>query len=294
MTSSVAGVKSIDVNEFQSMTRSANDTSNSSFFRAKWENKDVMIKTLRLTKAQGRTSERLYNPKKEDLDNFNYEIRMIAIFQKCSHIVKLHGTTQIHGTIGIVMEYMMQTLREFLADKTQELTWLQKGELAGQTAHGVADIHHLGACHGDLKSPNIFVDEERNIKIGDCGYSFLESDQGGSLIQGQLKGYPVGSGLWVQPERLTNYSYPYDKACDVFSLGVIMSEIAMRSLPHRGAKELSDIEKKYEEKKHDPLPDDCPEWYKELTEKARDFNPELRPTSLEIYEGLKSVCLEEV
>lgn len=274
MAALVKGVQHMDANIFKDMSY-AGKTQKSYFYFAKWENKDVVIKIPEELKDD------------DNLDNFKHEIRIMAIFKECSHTVQLVGTTQIETKIAFVMERLSYNLTEFLQDKTQMLTWPKKGWLARQIAQAIACMHKCGVLHGDIKSRNILLNESHEVKLCDFGYAFLKSDPGGVLIKNQLKATLSCSPCWVQPERLSNYSYPYDEACDVFSFGIVMWEIAERSLPHVDAKNWTDIQMMRLQKKHEPLSRDTHPVYAAWTNKARDFNPELRPSAQQIAEGLK-------
>lgn len=274
MASVIAGVQHIDPNAFQKRSYWWS-TSHSALYFAKWENKDVVIKVLSPRRSVD-----------DDLDNFKYEIRIMAMFEKCSHTVQLLGTTQIGSNIAFVMEHWSQDLADFLRDKIQVITWPEKRELARQIAQAIAYMHKRNVLHGDIKSENILINDTSQIKLCDFGHSFLKSDPAGRLFKNLSQGIASCSPPWLQPERAKNYFYLYDEACDIFSFGIVMWEIATRCWPHEDATSLDDIKTMLLEEKHEPLPADTDPVYAEWIEKARNFDPLLRPDAEAIVEGL--------
>ena len=80
---------------------------------------------------------------------------------------------------------------------------------------GVKHIHNSGFVHLDLKPANIFIDWEGVLKIGDFGLASVWPTP--SDIDGE------GDREYIGPEVLSGR---FDKPGDVFSLGMIMLEIA--------------------------------------------------------------------
>lgn len=75
----------------------------------------------------------------------------------------------------------------------------------------------------DLKSPNIFLLNEEEIKIGDLGVSkVIKNDRGVTKTQ-------VGTPYYVAPEIWRKK--PYDAKCDIWSLGCLLYEVAALRRP---------------------------------------------------------------
>lgn len=89
---------------------------------------------------------------------------------------------------------------------------------------GLQSIHEAGIIHLDFKPANILVNYEGQLKIGDFGLATRWPAARG--IEGE------GDRRYIAPEILNG---KYDKPADVFSLGLIMFEIASNVwLPDNG------------------------------------------------------------
>nr|XP_048272009.1 interferon-induced, double-stranded RNA-activated protein kinase isoform X1 [Myodes glareolus] len=89
-------------------------------------------------------------------------------------------------------------------------------ELFEQITTGVDYIHSKALIHRDLKPGNIFLVDEKHIKIGDFGLvTDLENDGNRTKRAGTL--------LYLSPEQLL--SQEYGKEVDIFALGLILAEL---------------------------------------------------------------------
>src|SRR5207244_9581847 len=88
----------------------------------------------------------------------------------------------------------------------------------------------------DIKPGNIFVSEERRVKVLDFGLArrVPTAESSGFARDGStIPGRPVGTASYMAPERILQM--PLDARCDLFSLGVVMYEMATGRLPFTGA-----------------------------------------------------------
>lgn len=84
-------------------------------------------------------------------------------------------------------------------------------------------MHSCDVSHRDLKPENILIDANKNIKIGDFGFSTF-TREGKALMTS------CGSPNYAAPE-LINHK-PYDgKTVDIWSCGVILYACLTGTLP---------------------------------------------------------------
>lgn len=90
---------------------------------------------------------------------------------------------------------------------------------------GLLHIHDSGYIHLDLKPANIFISFEGTLKIGDFGMASVWPVPAGTEREGDRE--------YIAPEVLS--SQQYDKPADIFSLGLVILEVAANIvLPQNG------------------------------------------------------------
>jgi tRNA A-37 threonylcarbamoyl transferase component Bud32 len=124
-----------------------------------------------------------------------------------------------------------ETLREEL--KRGPLSQTRTTELAEQIAEGLSAAHQRGVVHRDLKPENLFVSKEQRVKILDFGLAkLLEKGPEGPEAAAEFQTNPgmvAGTVGYASPEQLRGEKL--DARTDVFSLGVVMYEMATGQRP---------------------------------------------------------------
>jgi serine/threonine protein kinase len=109
-------------------------------------------------------------------------------------------------------------------------------DIAGQIAAALAAAHTAGIVHRDIKPGNIVVSPTGQVKVLDFGLArrFMLPDTGEVVMGGStIPGRPLGTANYMAPERILQL--PLDPRSDLFSLGVVMYEMATGRLPFGGA-----------------------------------------------------------
>ncbi|OWZ11038.1 TKL/DRK protein kinase [Phytophthora megakarya] len=99
-----------------------------------------------------------------------------------------------------------------------------KVKIALHMAHALTYLHSLepSVIHRNLKSKNVLLSYELDAKLTDFGISREQMDI--TMTAG------VGSTLWMAPEVVMGHKY--DEKADIFSFGVVLSELDVHSLPY--------------------------------------------------------------
>jgi serine/threonine protein kinase len=128
-------------------------------------------------------------------------------------------------------------LKTYIARKTLETREVL--EIAAQIAEALDAAHGAGIVHRDIKPGNIFVGPNGQVKVLDFGMarsmarSSSRYDGSASKDGSTIPGRPIGTVNYMAPERILQM--PLDARCDLFSLGVVMYEMATGRLPFAGA-----------------------------------------------------------
>jgi len=122
------------------------------------------------------------------------------------------------------MEYLEgKTLRHSMND-----IGIQRAlDIGHQAAEGLAAAHEKGIVHRDIKAENIMARPDGRVQIMDFG---LAKVRGGSALT--KAGSTVGTIGYMSPEQIQGMDV--DHRADIFSLGVLLYEMASGALPFKG------------------------------------------------------------
>ncbi|EQC41337.1 TKL protein kinase [Saprolegnia diclina VS20] len=201
------------------------------------------------------------------------------------HITELIGVsfTVPDHALCFLIEYMDQgDLRDLLVQNTPATYILpRKVAAALSVAQALVYLHNLKIIHRDLKSRNVLVDSLKGAKLCDFGVARLASSHDTMTVG-------VGTYRWMAPEVLSENQYTV--AADVFSFGMVLSEIVTHRIPY------ADIKSRTGQPLVDTaiislvvngaitptLPPDCAPWLVELILRCIATEPHQRPTARDI------------
>ncbi len=142
------------------------------------------------------------------------------------NIVTLYDIGREDESLFLAMEYIRgHNLSHMLKDK-KRFSPFQAAEFGAQIADALDYAHRLGIVHRDIKPANILVNEDGTPKIADFGIARI-IDLGLSMDN-----RIVGTPAYMSPEQVSGQ--PVDGRSDLFSLGVIIYEMATQQKPFDG------------------------------------------------------------
>ena len=171
----------------------------------------------------------------ERLARFQREARTVAALNH-PQIVTIYSVEEAEGLHFITMELIEgQSLKQRIAEGAMHVE--QIVEFAGAIAEALAAAHEKGIVHRDLKPANVMVTKDGRVKVLDFGLAKevrADDADGATLTSADQtqEGMVMGTPAYMSPEQLTGRTL--DHRSDIFSLGVVLHEMATGRRPFEG------------------------------------------------------------
>jgi eukaryotic-like serine/threonine-protein kinase len=171
------------------------------------------------------------------LARFEREAKAVAALSH-SNILSIFDIGSAEGINYAVMELLEgETLRARLARSA--LSVREALEIGLSVAAGLQAAHAKGITHRDLKPENIFLTSERGVKILDFGIARMKPavlpgvGTADSTVAGITRpGTLIGTMGYMSPEQARGERV--DERSDIFSLGIVLYEMATGRGPFEG------------------------------------------------------------
>ncbi|MDX1672187.1 MAG: protein kinase [Balneolaceae bacterium] len=158
----------------------------------------------------------------ESRQRFKIEAQAAA---KLNHpnITQIFAIEESGEDIFIVMEYVDGLeLRDLI--KSGELSQEEKKRIALQIARALKAAHEKDIMHRDIKSANIMLDDNGDVKIMDFGLARIRGTEHITRDQATL-----GTAAYMSPEQLQGSQV--DEHTDIWSYGVVLYALFAGQLP---------------------------------------------------------------
>jgi len=162
----------------------------------------------------------------EEKARFVHEARAASSLDH-NNICNVHEIDETpDGQIFIVMAYYEgETLKKKIERGPMEID--EAVEIAAQVTQGLVKAHEHDIVHRDIKPANIVVTTDGVAKIVDFGLAKL-----GGQTRLTRTGTTLGTAVYMSPEQTRGN--PLDRRSDIWSLGVVLYEMATGQLPFKG------------------------------------------------------------
>jgi eukaryotic-like serine/threonine-protein kinase len=175
-------------------------------------------------------------------DRFDREARAVAALNH-PNIITIYSVEEQQGILFLTMELVEgRTLAELIPRQGMPIEqWMN---VAIPLTDAVGAAHQRGITHRDLKSANVMVTDEGRVKVLDFGLAKLREEPPLDGVTATMAMAPltseggiIGTVDYMSPEQAQGK--PVDPRSDVFSLGILLFEMATGERPFKGDTNLS-------------------------------------------------------
>jgi len=173
---------------------------------------------------------------------FEREAKAVASLNH-PNIVTIHSVEEDRGIHFLTMEMVHgKSLSEIIPESGLPLS--RFFDIAIPLADAVSTAHQSGVTHRDLKPDNIMMGDDGRLRVLDFGLAKLAETASGEEGPAEAptqsvtqEGKVLGTVAYMSPEQAEGK--PVDHRSDIFSLGIILYELATGQRPFKGDTSLS-------------------------------------------------------
>ena len=165
-------------------------------------------------------------------------VREVAILDELrgdDHVIRMIEMLIENKMWYLVFEYTEHDVAGLLRNPDLVLTLPDRKEIIFQTFKGMKFIHEKGIMHRDVKTSNILVGRNGNVKITDFGLSCWYYDDNRMYTNRMVT-------IWSRPPELCLGKTRYGPEIDVWGMGCMLVEILTGEPPFKGHNEMSQMD----------------------------------------------------
>ena len=171
----------------------------------------------------------------ERLQRFQREAKTLAQLDH-PNIVTIYSVEHSDDVHFLTMQLVEgQSLEHLIPEGGLPLERIVK--IGGAIAEALATAHEKGIVHRDLKPANVMASDDGRVKVLDFGLAkdvrTQQSDATMTSAHQTQVGVVMGTPAYMSPEQASGR--PLDHRSDIFSLGVMLHEMATGRCPFEGA-----------------------------------------------------------
>ncbi|XVF06254.1 hypothetical protein REPUB_Repub06bG0032000 [Reevesia pubescens] len=210
--------------------------------------------------------------------------REVRIMRRLRHpnVVLFMGAVTRPPSLSIISEFLPRgSLYKILHRPHSQIDEKRRIKMALDVARGMNCLHTSipTIVHRDLKSPNLLVDKNWNVKVCDFGLSRLKHN---TFLSSKST---AGTPEWMAPEVLRNENS--NEKCDVYSFGVILWELATLRLPWSGMNPMQVVGAVGFQNRRLDIPKELDPLVARIIWECWQTDPSLRPSFSQLTAALK-------
>lgn len=178
--------------------------------------REVAIKMLRVDPTTPTSNQKRF---KEEMK--------LARHIKSPYVVRFYEGLYSSKIKYIAMEYVNGQMLKEVIESEGRLQPDRAVAYAIQIAQGFSDIHAQNIVHRDLKTSNVMINNNNDIKIIDFGIAISDDS-----VRFTQTGKVIGSVHYLAPELIDQEEASVQS--DIYALGIILYEMLIGHPPHRG------------------------------------------------------------
>ncbi|KAK2966419.1 hypothetical protein RJ640_003689 [Escallonia rubra] len=244
-------------------------------YRAEWNGTEVAVKKFMDQDISG-----------DALFQFKCEVE-IMLRLRHPNVVLFMGAVTRPPHLSILTEFLPRgSLFKLLHRPNVQLDEKRRLRMALDVAKGMNYLHtsHPIIVHRDLKTPNLLVDKNWNVKVCDFGMSRMKHHTFLSSTS------TAGTPEWMAPEVLRNERS--NEKSDVYSFGVVLWELVTLRIPWTEMNSMQVVGAVGFQHRHLQIPEEVDPMVGRIITDCWNPNPELRPSFGQIISRLR--CLKHL